>query len=94
MTCFTAGIVIENGSMQAGIGRQSNEEEIKMTIVKVAKGYSDQVLENPHQVVRGENVFTCNMALMQPQTLVGQTVVCGKCGEQFKVEQGDDQDVK
>jgi hypothetical protein len=57
-------------------------------VILVPKDYTDGILEHPHQAVKGEAVVTCNLAVKDPQKLIGQKQACGGCGTVFDIKTG------
>jgi hypothetical protein len=60
-------------------------EDEKDDTIELPYGFNDGVYDHQHMVVKGENVYTCKVTVMDPMKKVGQSVVCGNCGRSFKV---------
>lgn len=64
-------------------------EKKEENVVTVPKGYDDAILEHAHQAVKGENVVTCRLDILEPHKRVGQHVACPGCGTVFSVVAGE-----
>jgi hypothetical protein len=59
-------------------------------LIIVPVGYPDSIITKEHLTRKGECVVTCNMAVVDVMTKIGQTVSCPDCGKSFKVVRQED----
>lgn len=61
------------------------EEKKDENVIEMPKDYPESILEHAHQAVKGENVVTCRLDILEPQKKVGQDVGCPGCGQVFRL---------
>lgn len=56
--------------------------------IEIPKGYEDSIFQYAHQAVKGENVVTCRLDIVEPLKKLNTKIGCEGCGTVFTLVEG------